>query len=61
MDTNYLEINSYLESTIRRNKHKIRMNSFDSTKQANIIPLVPKGIDLELWALTIKEYQESCL
>lgn len=61
MDTNYLEINSYLQSTIRRNKHKVQINSFDSSTQTYNIPLVPKGVDLELWALTLKEYQEFCL
>ncbi|EOK14524.1 replication protein [Enterococcus faecalis] len=61
METKYLEIKNYLESTIRRNKHKVQLNSLDTPKQTNIIPLVPKGIDLDLWELTIKEYQESCL
>ncbi|MGJ0975994.1 replication protein [Enterococcus faecalis] len=57
----YLEVSDYLTSREKPTKSNNVKKHLGIPKQTNIIPLVPKGIDLELWELTIREYQASCL
>ena len=57
----YLEVSDYLTSREKPTKSNNVKKHLGIPKQTNNIPLVPKGIDLDLWELTIKEYQDSCL
>lgn len=58
LNDGYVETSDYLTSRVNPNKSNSAYKSIP-TQQDNIIPLKPKGIDLELWELTIKEYRES--